>query len=178
MASYGSTALFHLAGVTPECRVIESVLPETKVDLPVDTITVNDCRALQEGFTDKSAGVDVVVFAAPQLSLLEMQQVAALCKGKQCHSDTAMYVCTSQAVYTDALAAGFVDAIEAFGGKVLRGTCFYQQYAAEIREANGWSTLLSNSTKIVNILGGYGYKPLLASMEDCIDSAIAGKLLS
>jgi len=34
--------------------------------------------------------------------------------------------------------------------------------------------LLSNSAKIVNILGGYGYKPALASMENCVASAVEG----
>jgi hypothetical protein len=37
--------------------------------------------------------------------------------------------------------------------------------------------LLSNSTKIVNILGGYGYKPALASMKDCVAAAINGKIV-
>ena len=64
--------------------------------------------------------------------------------------------------------------IETFGGRVLVGTCFYQQYAREIGEANGWTCLLSNSAKIVNILGGYGYIPSLASMESCIASAEKG----
>ena len=104
-----------------------------------------------------------------------MQQVASLCSGRQLHTSTDMYVCTSSAVYADASSAGFVDSIESFGAKVLQGTCFYQQYAAEIREANGWSTLLSNSTKIVNILGGYGYQPLLASMQECVDAAVSGR---
>ena len=30
---------------------------------------------------------------------------------------------------------------------------------------------------IVNILGGYGYKPALANMEKCILSAIEGKIV-
>ena len=51
------------------------------------------------------------------------------------------------------------------------------QYAKEIGEANGWKKLLSNSTKIVNILGGYGYEPALANMEDCIKSAIIGEIV-
>ena len=55
--------------------------------------------------------------------------------------------------------------------------CFYNQYAKEIGEANGWKKLLSNSTKIVNILGGYGYEPALANMEDCIKSAITGEIV-
>ena len=72
---------------------------------------------------------------------------------------------------------GYIEAIERFGGTVLTGTCFYQQYAREIAEANGWTRLLSNSAKIVNILGGYGYRPALASMERCVASAEAGHII-
>ena len=86
-------------------------------------------------------------------------------------------MCTAASVYVDAREAGYVGAIETFGGRVLRGTCFYQQYAREIGEANGWRRLLSNSAKIVNILGGYGYRPALASMAECVDSAVAGRIV-
>jgi cbb3-type cytochrome c oxidase subunit III len=51
------------------------------------------------------------------------------------------------------------------------------ELAREISEANGWRRLLSNSAKIVNILGGYGYQPALASMEQCVASAIAGEIV-
>jgi hypothetical protein len=44
-------------------------------------------------------------------------------------------------------------------------------------EANGWRRLLTNSAKLVNIIAGYGYQPTLASMERCIDSAVAGKIV-
>ena len=60
---------------------------------------------------------------------------------------------------------------------MLEGTCFYNQYAREIGDANGWTRLLSNSAKIVNILGGYGYQPALANMEDCVASAVAGEIV-
>jgi hypothetical protein len=49
-------------------------------------------------------------------------------------------------------------------------------YAREIAEANNWRRLATNSVKLVNILGGYGYQPILASMEQCVDAAISGKL--
>jgi hypothetical protein len=29
---------------------------------------------------------------------------------------------------------------------------------------------------MVNILGGYGYTPILASMEDCVNAAETGRL--
>ena len=174
MASYGSTPLFHIVGVTPECHRIEDVSGDK---LEARQVTADDLAALRQPFGAKGEKVDVVVFAAPQLSLVEMQQVANLCQGRSKHSVTSLIVCTAPSVYADAQRMGYNDAIESFGGKVLQGTCFYQQYAREVGEANGWKRLLSNSTKIVNILGGYGYLPALASMEACVASAEKGEIV-
>jgi len=60
---------------------------------------------------------------------------------------------------------------------VLSGMCFYQSYAREMGLANGWRRLLTNSAKLTNIIGGYGYQPTLASMQECVNSAIAGEIL-
>ena len=62
------------------------------------------------------------------------------------------------------------------GGIVASGVCFYQSYAREMAEANGWQRLLTNSAKLVNIIAGYGYKPTLGTMEDCVRSAVAGRI--
>ncbi|XDZ67075.1 aconitase X [Alphaproteobacteria bacterium LSUCC0684] len=174
MASYGSTPLFHLVGITPECGRIEDVGGQK---LAREVVSEEDLAALRAPFGARGEEVDVVVFAAPQLSLVEMQALASLCHGRHRAANCDVIVCTSASVHADASRMGYVEAIEAFGGRVLVGTCFYQQYAREIGEANGWRRLLSNSAKIVNILGGYGYLPALASMEDCIASAEKGKVV-
>jgi predicted aconitase len=174
MASHGSTPLFHIAGVTPEAPTLAAVGGEA---LPARDVTPADMDAVRSDFGGAGDKVDVVVFAAPQLSIVEMRDVAALCRGRQRHVETDVIVCTSPTVYADAERMGFNATIEAFGARILRGTCFYQQYAREIGEANGWTRLLSNSAKIVNILGGYGYKPALASMEKCVTSAVVGKVV-
>ena len=174
MASFGSVPLFHLIGITPESRTLEDVGAHL---LDTEIIRESDIDEVRAPFNAPGEKLDVVVFAAPQLSLIEMQELASLCAGRRRHADTAMLVCTSPGVYVDAVRAGFVESIESFGAKVLQGTCFYQQYAREIGEANGWTRLLSNSTKIVNILGGYGYRPALASMGQCIESCVAGRIL-
>ena len=174
MASYGSTPLFHLVGITPEAPNLASVGADK---LTAEKVTKADLDALRSSFGGRGDKVDVVVFAAPQLSIVEMQQVADLIGGQKIHKDTAMIVCTSPTVYADATRMGLVGRIEDAGAKVLEGTCFYQQYAREIGEANGWKRLLSNSTKIVNILGGYGYEPALADMEACIASAVVGEIV-
>lgn len=174
MASFGSTPLFHLIGITPEAPNLDAV---GGAALPVTEITATHLDALRSSFGGKGDKVDVVVFAAPQLSHVEMQQLADLLDGKSLHKETALIVCTSPTVYADAARIGLVGRIEASGAKVLEGTCFYNQYAREIGEANGWKRLLSNSTKIVNILGGYGYQPALSSMEACVASACAGEIV-
>ena len=48
---------------------------------------------------------------------------------------------------------------------------------ARFPRRNGWKRLATNSAKLVNILGGYGYRPMLASMEACVDAAVTGKLV-
>jgi predicted aconitase len=79
-------------------------------------------------------------------------------------------------VKPDADRFGLTEKIERAGGHVLSGMCFYQSDAREIAEANGWKRLATNSAKLVNILGGYGYQPSLASMEECVQAARTGKL--
>ena len=83
---------------------------------------------------------------------------------------------TSPQVKPDADRMGFTRQIQDAGGRVLSGMCFYQSHAREIAEANGWKRLATNSAKMVNILGGYGYLPMLASMEACVDAACSGYL--
>jgi predicted aconitase len=171
MASFGSTALFHLVGVTPEAVRIEDVAGEK---LPVlRVIKQEDVKALQSQYSGEKE-VDVVVFSAPQLSLYELRQVAGLCDGRRLVKP--LLAITSPQVKPDADRFGLTERIERAGGHVLSGMCFYQSYAREIAEANGWKRLATNSAKLVNILGGYGYVPLLATMEQCVEAAETGRL--
>ena len=71
---------------------------------------------------------------------------------------------------------GITATIEAAGAVLLRGVCFYQMYARELGEANGWTNLLTNSAKLVNIISGYGYRPVLATTEACIEAAVRGRM--
>ena len=174
MASFGSTPLFHIVGVTPEAPSLEAVCDGPPPE-PV-AIGRRELERLRGRYGGSGEEVDVVVFAAPQLSHVEMARVADLLDGRRVHGETALVVCTSPTVAADCGRLGILERLEASGAMVLSGTCFYNQYAREIGEANGWVRLLSNSAKIVNILGGYGYKPALASMEDCVTAAVTGRI--
>jgi predicted aconitase len=170
MASFGSVALFHLVGLTPEAGRLHDI---ARADLPNYRVTREDIDALRSSYCGDGP-VDVVVFSAPQLSLYELRDLAGLCSGRR--FVIPLLAVTSPQIKPDSDRLGYTSRIEAAGGTVLSGMCFYQSYAREIAEANSWNRLATNSAKLVNILGGYGYRPMLASMEECVDAAVSGTL--
>jgi predicted aconitase len=174
LASYGSVALFHMVGVTPEAARLDDVINRRQPARRRD-VGKNDIRAFAQSYA-KAEKIDLVVFSAPQLSLIEMAEVASLLDGRRAR--IPVLVVTSPQVKPDADRMGLTARIEAAGGTVLAGMCFYQSYAREMAEANGWKRLATNSAKLTNIIGGYGYQPALMSMAACIDTACAGGSLA
>ena len=170
LASYGSVALFHMPGVTAE--------PAATADAAGDAVAIGraEIDAFVAGYAAPGEAVDVVVFAAPQLSLIEMQEVADAIGGRQVHPRTTLLVATSPEIKHAADRMGLTARIEASGAVVAAGMCFYNSYAGEMAEANGWRRLVTNSAKLVNIIGGYGYRPSLASLERCVEAAVAGRM--
>jgi predicted aconitase len=168
LASYGSVALFHMVGITPEAQREADVMAAGAA-LPRHKADEADIRAFAASYAREVDSVDLVVFSAPQLSLVEIAQVADLIDGHR--ATIPLLVVTSPQVKPDADRLRLTERIEAAGGTVLSGMCFYQSYAREMAEANGWKRLATNSAKLVNILGGYGYRPALLSMAACIDAA-------
>jgi hypothetical protein len=170
LASYGSVPLFHMPGITAD----EAVLGDPAIQAtPIGRADIDAFLRSYEAPGDK---VDVVVFAAPQLSLIEMAEVADALGGRQVHSQTTLLVATSPEIKHAADRMGLTERIEATGAIVAAGICFYQSYAGELAEANGWRRLVTNSAKLTNIIGGYGYRPTLMSLERCVEAAIAGRM--
>jgi predicted aconitase len=176
MASFGSVALFHMPGVTPEAPTLEAAFQRALV--PAATVIDDpEFENFYAAYAAKGDKVDVVVFGAPQLSLLEMDNLATLLDGRRVHPATTLLVTTSPEIKFAADRMGLTRRIEDAGGVVAAGICFYQSYAREMAEANGWQRLVTNSAKLVNIIAGYGYKPTIATTEACVDSAVAGRVV-
>ncbi len=112
LASSGSCAMFHLAGVTPEARRARLR------GLKVLSITRADLRETERRYTD-GTDADVIAFGSPQLSAAELQHVATLVG--RTPPRIPVWVFTSRAVREanpDSVAA-----IERLGGRVLADTC-------------------------------------------------------
>lgn len=173
IASYGSVALYHIVGVTPEAPDLQAAFGASPP--AARRITKHDVEDYYASF-GRHDKVDVVVFAAPQLSLLELRELARLARGGKVNPGTSLLVATSPENKSACDRMGITATLEQAGAMMLSGVCFYQMYAREMGQANRWKRLLTNSAKLVNIISGYGYEPALAPMEACIEAAFSGRM--
>ena len=145
LASFGSVALFHMPGITAEDAVFAGPAPEAII---IGRAEIDAFLARYAAPGDK---LDVVVFGAPQLSLFEIEKVAQALDGRRIHPMTTVLLTTSPEIKHAADRMGLTRRIETAGAVVAEGICFYQSYAREMAEANGWTRLMTNSAKLVNI---------------------------
>ena len=87
LASYGSVALFHMVGITPEAQRLDDVVPGG--ELRTHDVGEADVRAFQASYAKAIDSVDLVVFSAPQLSLSRCSSVAELLDGTARHHPAA-----------------------------------------------------------------------------------------
>lgn len=171
LASYGSMAMFHLPGATPEALTLDGSSLEHEY-----TITRDDLTQMYGSPGSIGERVDLVVFTAPQLSLFELRRLAALLDGQRVADGVALLLTTNAMTRFAANESGYIDQIEASGGLVLQGTCWYLMDPARMRREFGWRRLVTNSAKLVNIIKAHGYEPILRSTEACVQSALTGKV--
>ncbi|WP_137178215.1 aconitase X catalytic domain-containing protein [Roseomonas sp. AR75] len=178
LASYGSMGMYHMIGVTPEAPTLEAAF-HGSVPADVERMVVDDARieAVYRGYDLGDGDARLVVFSGPQLSLFEMKTLSELFAGRQVARGSACFVTTSNGVLSAARKLGYLDPLEKAGVAVLEGVCFYiLQNLTPMREKNGWRNMISNSAKIVNIIGAHKFRTILRRTADCVEIACTGKL--
>jgi predicted aconitase len=176
LASYGSMAMFHMVGVTPEAPTLQAAFGSTP---PVDQMVITDAE-MARVYSDYGLGdcsSNLVVFSGPQLSLFEMKDLSERFAGRRVHPGTQVFVTTAASVKASARDLGYLAHLEEAGVTVLEGVCFYiLENLSEMRVKNGWTNMISNSAKIVNIIGAHRFNTILRKTQDCVDIACTGKL--
>jgi predicted aconitase len=175
LASYGSLAMYHIVGMTPEARTVDEALggPPPARELVVEPGTLVRTYA---SFVPETNEVDLVVFGTPQLSLFEFRDLARLLAGERVHPRTRLLLTTSDAVKVLADRLGYTAIVEEAGGMVLTGVCYYIMTARELAARHGYRTLLTDSAKLANIIAGYGYHPVFRPTAECVAAAVRGRM--
>ncbi|MGE5169713.1 MAG: aconitase X, partial [Rudaea sp.] len=176
LASYGSMAMFHMVGVTPEAPSLDVAFGGKAPD---EEMVVNDAdvERVYASYPLGDRSAKLVVFSGPQLSLFEMKALSEHFAGRTVHAGTQVFVTTAASVKASAARLGYLSTLEAAGVTVLEGVCFYiLQNLSAMRVANGWTNMVSNSAKIANIIGAHRFDTILRRTQDCVDIACSGAL--
>ena len=115
----------------------------------------------------------MVVLGSPHFSLAEFRQLAPLLEGRHAHPDVKFLVTSSRAMTHLARQAGYLEPLEAFGGKVTVDTCILAtpMLPPEIQ------TLMTNSAKYAYYAPGMlDTRVAFGSLADCVHSAVAGRV--
>ena len=169
LASYGSMGMFHFVGVTPEAP---SVLPNEKM-----IVSDSDLEKVYGNYKLGDGDARLVVFSGPQQSLFEMKNLSLLFQNKKVKSGTTCIVTTNSAILKQSHDLGYAKILEDAGVTILEGVCFYiLQNLSPMREKNRWTNMVSNSAKIVNIIGAHRFNTILRRTADCVEVACSGVL--
>jgi cis-L-3-hydroxyproline dehydratase len=173
-ASSGGVAMFHMVGVTPEARTLAEAF-HGKAPLETIEICMDYLRESRRELTHTdSSELHMVVLGSPHFSLAEFKRLAPMLNGKRKHPDVKFLVTSSRAMTQLAQKAGFLEALEAFGAQITVDTCILTSPMLPEEIQN----LMTNSAKFAYYAPGLlGKKIAFGSLEDCVNSAVAGEII-
>jgi hypothetical protein len=171
-AAFGAVGLFHIEGVTPEAPTLAAALgdraPEARIELTIDDVL--EARGWLSTATGE--GVGAVAIGSPHLSLGEMQEVARLLGGRP--TRLPFYLHTSRAVLKALEECGGLQPLTATGVRIVADTCIVT--TPILPDHKG--VLLTNSGKFANYTPGItGWEVVYGSLQDCVETAVAGRLV-
>lgn len=176
-ASSGAVALFHAVGSTPEAPTLPVALGGAEAE---DTIlvTANGVRAARDGLTTATGGAepDAIAIGSPHLSLPEFASLERLLGGRR--TRLPIYACTSRFVWQILAEEGRAGPLEAAGVVPVVDTCVVVAPILPDSDPERPKVLMTNSGKFAHYApGNTGWAALYGSLRDCVETAVAGRLV-
>jgi predicted aconitase len=173
-ATAGTLAMFHAVGLTPEAPDLDTALggSTTKPELRFTRrMAIEALRSLTTGSEGPLVGVSI---GTPHFSISEMRRTVEILDGRTVDDRIDLYVSTGRETYATARAEGLVQRLEEAGVDIVVDTCTY--VTPILRKLNG--SVMTNSAKWAYYApGNLGVEVVFGSLEDCIESAIAGRVV-
>lgn len=171
-ASAGAVGLFHILGVTPEAPDMLTVSGGTP-DIPVIPVSPAMLMSARAGLsTTAEARIDAVAIGSPHCSINELLELAACIDGRKLA--VPFYACTGRHAVAALMQTGKREALEKAGVTLVADTCVVvTPMLSDIR-----GVLMTNSGKFAHYApGNTGYAVQYGAMKDCVESAVAGRLI-
>ncbi|HSW29373.1 MAG TPA: aconitase X catalytic domain-containing protein [Longimicrobiales bacterium] len=171
-ASSGSVSLFHVVGVTPEAPTLTAATggrgDARRIELSAERLR----PALDRLSTTASDAVDAVAVGSPHFSPDEFRTLVELVRGRRLR--VPFYACTGRGVLAQLEASGDAALLAEAGVRIVVDTCVV---VTPILPAAG-GVLMTCSGKFAHYgPSNTGYEVVYGSLEDCVASAVAGRVV-
>ena len=174
-ASSGGIALYHMIGITPEAQTVEMAFngkkPKEEAVIGLDEIREAERQLTNLEITDS---VDMILLGCPHLSYDDCNRIVDLFRGRRVSQSLEFNMTVGRDTYNRLMEAGVYDDLTRLGIKVYKEGC-----ALEIQaKKRGIHSMMSNSGKFGTYSFGLtGIQPVFGSLNECIETAVAGKLV-
>jgi predicted aconitase len=173
-ASSGAVAMIHAVGITPEAPTLETATGGAEV-LEI-RVGLQRLRAAREELSTATGDeLGAVSVGTPHASVSELERLVGLLgRGALVHERIRFYVNTGRDVMNEAERRGWIGALDAAGVQVVTDTCTY--IAPILGEVRG--AVMTDSAKWAWYApGNIGVDVVIGSLEDCVLSAMAGRVV-
>ena len=174
-AAAGGVDMFHVVGITPEASTLDAatqgIAPAKRTS--VTSADLHDASALLTTATDDEP-LSAVCLGTPHFSVSEFEQTASLLGGNRVADGVTLMITTSRAVAAELSLRGLDTALADAGVQIVLDTCTY--YPPHPTGVDGLT--MTNSAKWAYYgKGMLGVPIAFASLEHCLESAVAGRRL-
>ena len=172
-ASTGSVAMFHAVGTTPEAPTLDAATGGTEV--PETAVTPARLRAARDELsTSGEEQLGAVSIGTPHASPTELEHVAEMLSHARIRDGVRFFVNTGRGTLAEAENTGVAAALDAAGVQVVTDTC---TYLSPIIGAVPGVVMTDSAKWAWYAPGNLGAEVVFGSLEDCIVSAVAGRVV-
>ena len=178
-ASAGSMAMFHVVGCTPEAPTLQAALAgnhANNIANPnVNAITNHDLRTARDRLTTSTnPHLGAISLGTPHYSVAEFGRLVELLGDRSIHPDVHAYISTGRGVAHEIGLRGWEQTLTEAGVQIVTDTCTY--ITPVMADIHG--TAMTDSAKWAYYApGNLGLDVAFGSVEDCIESAVAGRVV-
>jgi hypothetical protein len=172
-ASSGSVAMFHVIGSTPEAATLQDATHGHAAS--VEEVSLAELRAARAELTTATGSrLSAVSLGTPHASLAELERYAALLDGGHVADGVECLVSTARDVLAAAEDQGLAARLRDAGVDLLVDTC---SYLVPILRAGPGPVMTDSSKWAYYAPGNIGADVIFGSTSECIDSAVAGRVV-
>jgi len=172
-ASSGAVAMFHAVGVTPEAPTAQDAFQGRA---PRGTVEVTPARlvAVRDLLSTVSEGpLAAVSLGTPHASPAELDELSDLLADSRVHPEVDFFVSTGRGVLAHAEEAGTAARLRDAGVQIVVDTC---TYITPILRPNPGAVMTNSAKWAYYAPGNIGVEVVFGSTEECVRSAIAGRI--